>query len=255
MGIRPLKKLPKVSYKFDSRSIWLGIFVILIISFSFWLIAILTNSKLFKVKEVKYNITLEKDLRGLIEKYALGRQLSAIDIKAIYAQVFKAHPEYKEIYVLKEFPCAVKIEIKLRRPFAQLKAKGFCGIDRQGVIITDMASKPFPGLIAIEISELPISFSRGSRIKDNRLDFAFYLTERIKKHPALKNLTVTFINSISLQSAYFMLNDTRIIIGIGEVERKLGILEQVLKEQLKGNISSAEYIDLRYQRVYLGIKR
>jgi cell division septal protein FtsQ len=255
MDIKPLKKLPKVSYKFDTKSTWLGFFIILIISFSFWLIAILSNSSLFEVKEVKCNIALEPSLKGLIDRYALGRQLFTVDIKAVYAQVFKAHPEYKEINILREFPSTLRIKIKLRRPFAQLKVGGFYCIDRQGFIISNMMVEPLGRLVTVEITELPFKFLRGSLIKDNRLDFAFYLMERIKKYPTLKNLPVTLINSVSLQSAYFVLNNTKIIVGIGEIERKLGILEHVLKEQLKNNISSAEYIDLRYQKVYLGIKR
>lgn len=255
MDIHTPKKLVKINYKFDGKSIWLGLFLILAISFCFWLIAILNNASLFKIKDVRYNIVVEDNLRTWVNRYALGRRLCAIDIKAIHTQFSKAHPEYKAIYVIREFPSTLKIEIELRRPFAQLKARGFYCIDRQGIVITDEAAEPFRGLVAVELTERAVLLKRGSLIRDKRLNFAFNLIEMLKKHPFFKKLPLRFVNVISQDTAYFVVGETRVIVGTADIEHKLSVLQNLLRQQLGNDITSAEYIDLRYQKVYLGIKR
>jgi cell division septal protein FtsQ len=250
-----LKKQEKNNPKFDARAIWIGFFITVVLFFLFCLVSAINSSPSFRVKKIKSNIVFEEKLKQWLDKYVLGQQLSKIDIRTIYAQIFKAHPEYKEIYVLREFPDAINIEVRLRRPFAQLKLKGFYLIDRYGVIISDASPEPFKKAVPLEITQGNISAARGNIIKDRRLDFAFGLMEKIRKRPFFKKIPLASINTVSLACASFVIADTRIIIGNGDIEHKLNILEEVIKRQLNNNISLAEYIDLRYQEVVIGRRR
>jgi cell division septal protein FtsQ len=239
----------------EAKSAWKGFFSIAL----FILLASLTigfyTSRSFRVKEIKSNIALQVNLKNAIERYALNKQLFSVDIEKIYNYIIKNHPEYKEVYISREFPSCLKIEINLRTPFAQIKAKRFYLIAKDGVVISDGSPDAFGGFIPIEISNVNIILPRGSLVKDKRLKLAFDLIGKLRNSSFFKKIPLSLINVASPEVAYFIIQDTKIIIGANELDKKLNILEQVIKEQLQNNISGAEYIDLRYEKVYLGIKR
>lgn len=255
MNISRLKNLRKVNYRLNSKAIWIGFFLVGILACFLFLEKSLYCYRGFKVKEIRCNIELDVNLKALIKNYALGRQLFNVDIKKVYHQIARSHPEYKEIHILREFPASLKIEVKLRKPFAQIKAKGFYLIDREGVIVSDASYEPFSAFIPIEITDRNIYLQRGSLIKDERLTLAFNLIKEFRNSKFLRKIPVILINTTSPQATYFVIYDTKVIIGMNDFDKKLSILEHVIIRQLKNDISSSEYIDLRYQKIYLGIKR
>jgi hypothetical protein len=209
------------------------------------------TSNIFRITQIKSNIELDKNLIKEIR----NTPLLNLDMKKIYSQIFRSHPEYKEIYISREFPSSLKIEVYKRKPFAQLKARGFYLVDRQGVIISDAVGDSFPNIMVIEIADYNIRLSRASRIRDLRLELAFNLMEELKKKNLFCKLPINLINVTNPQAIYFIIGDTRVVVGRGDFGRKLYILDNLLKEKLKGDLSLVDYIDLRYNKVYLGYKR
>ncbi|MEI8349700.1 MAG: cell division protein FtsQ/DivIB [Candidatus Omnitrophota bacterium] len=244
------KKSGKVSSQFNPFFAWIGASLVLIVLALFCAIRILA-SNFFIVRQVRANITIEESIKTRL----LGVSLFHLPAKNIYTYIRTIHPEYKEIHITKEFPSAVRIDIKTRKPFAQLTSQGFCLIDREGVITSDPSSRAFQNIILLEVADYHFRLRRGMRLKDPRLTAAVILSDELNKHKVFRKFPVTAINTTQPQSFYFMMGDTKVIIGKEEFSRKLYILENLLKEQLRGDLSLVEYIDLRYRKAYVGYRR
>ncbi|MEM7816671.1 MAG: cell division protein FtsQ/DivIB, partial [Candidatus Aenigmatarchaeota archaeon] len=92
-------------------------------------------------------------------------------------------------------------------------------------------------------------------VNDSRLELAFNLIENISKKKFFEQFKIKLINVTVPSSTYIVIDNTEIIIGNNNIGQKLEILERILEEKLNRDISLVKYIDLRYRRVYLGIKR
>jgi len=244
------KKSEKVSSQFNPFFAWIGaglIFIALLLFFGIRMLA----SSIFTVRHVHANVPLEESIVMRLR----GVSLFHLPAKNIYAYVRAIHPEYKEIHITKEFPSAVRIDVKTRKPFAQLTSQGFCLIDKEGVITSDPSSQPFQNIIILEVADYHFRLRRGMRLKDTRLSAAIFLYDELNRHKLFKKFSVATINTTQPQSLYFMMGDTKVIIGKDEFSRKLYILENLLKEQLKNDLSLVEYIDLRYKKAYVGYRR
>lgn len=63
------------------------------------------------------------------------------------------------------------------------------------------------------------------------------------------------INATSLAALYFVVEDTKIIVGKDSFGRKLSILDELYEKTLKSDFSSVKYIDLRHKKAYVGYER
>jgi cell division septal protein FtsQ len=229
----------------------MGLFSIFIVFLLFYLGKIVYSSEFFTIETIKSNLELDADLR----KNIVGKSIFALDTKELCLQILKNHPEYRGVYILKEFPSSLRIEIKTRKPFAQFKGDRFYPIDRHGTVVSDGLTTPFINLIPIEFSGHSHYIKKGSKIKDIRLELAFNILEQLIKKKFLKRFNIKLINVTSPEAAYFVIDNTNIIIGRENPEQKLNVLEDLLREKLKYDISLVKYIDLRYKKAYLGLKR
>jgi len=261
------RKLKQFNFRMNSKVGWWAslIFCCLIISFGLGY-AIYTAS-VFKVKEgdLKTNMALGRGLREKIE----GRSLFSLDIKAIAEGLIKTHPEYKEIYVYREFPSSIVVEAIKRIPFAQIKDKRYYPIDHEAVIVSQGEFKPLEGLIPLEIGEYRRSLGKGSKIKSKSLEQAFNLIEALEDGELLKgNNRIERINASQLEAIYFIFiqkdsqeqersldQGIKVIVGKGDFRRKLKLFENLINQELKGKLFSVNYIDLRFKRVYMDYKR
>ncbi|MFA5008651.1 MAG: cell division protein FtsQ/DivIB [Candidatus Omnitrophota bacterium] len=248
---RILKKLEKVKNSFQPEYLGVGAVLLLALIFILYSGSLMYRSGFFRVREVHSNVAIEPVLKN----YILNKSLFKLDIGKIYAFLSRRHPEYKKIQILKEFPSALKINIIQRKPFAQLFLKGFYILDREGVVISANEFNSAQQLTVIEMGKDNVTLSKGVCITDKRLELAYELIEVIKTKKFLGKFSIKTINVAFPESTYFVANDTRIIIGSTDFERKLYILENLLNEKLSGNIASVEYIDLRYKKAYVGYKR
>jgi cell division septal protein FtsQ len=239
--------------KVTSVFLWKVIVSVLFVSlFIFSLYKYFYTSSLFLIKNVYSN---EKIIIEDLKKNIKKESLLTLDTNALHRKLLNRYPEYSQITILKIFPSSLKIEVKKREPFSQWKNKKFYLLDREGVAISEGRNTPFPNLILIEIDDYKYSLKKGSKIKDERLVKAFSLIDELKKRKFFDSFSITLINPTNLQSLYFVLNGIKIIVGISEFERKIYLLENLLKRKLKDKLHTVKYIDLRYKKIYLGFKR
>jgi cell division septal protein FtsQ len=232
------------------RFLFLG-FVLLFFAFALYYL-IKKIPSFFIIENVEVNEKIEEDLKEKIK----GKSLLTINLQEIRKSILKDHPEYKDVFILKKFPFTLKIEIVKRTPFAQWKAKEYFLLDEEGRIIYGPSNKPFFNFIPIEINDYKRSLRKGKKIKDKRLFCAFALIKEIKKREFFNRFPITLVNPTKLSSFYFIMKGIKIILGEGDLTKKIDLLETLLRrEELKGNLARIKYIDLRYDKVYLGFKR
>ena len=261
------RKFKQFNFKVNPKVGWWSSLIfcclILIIGLGY---AIYTAS-VFKIKEgdIRSNMPLS---RGLTERIR-GKSLFSLDIKSISSNLLKIHPEYKEIYVYREFPSSVVVEVTKRIPFAQIKDKGYYPVDKEAVIIDEGNLKPLDGLIPLEIGEYKRSLKKGSNIKSEQLEYAFNLIDALRDEGFLEGKhQVKSINSSHLEAVYFIFaqessqgqdwslgEGIKIIVGKGDFGRKVKLFKDLINQELKDKMSSVNYIDLRFKRVYMDFKR
>jgi len=225
------------------------------------------TASIFKVRnsDIKTNMPLGRGLREKIK----GKSLFSLDIKEIAEGLIKTYPEYKEIYVYREFPSSIVVEAIKRIPFAQINDKRYYPIDKEAVIVGEGEFKPLEGLISLEIGEYRRSLGKGSKIKSENLEQAFNLIEALEDGEFLKgDNRIELINASHLEAIYFIFiqkdsqeqeqsldQGIKVIVGKGDFRRKLKLLQNLINQELKGKLFSVNYIDLRFKRVYMDYKR
>jgi len=266
MARKKRKKLKQFDFKVSPKFIWGGsIFLAALILLSL-LGYLIYTCPVFKIKEnnIKSDLPLSLVLKQKIE----GQSIFKLNIKDIASRLIDEYPEYKGVYVLREFPSTLLIKAQKRKPFAQLKERRFYLIDKEATIISNGLKEPQPGIIPIEISDYDRFLRKGKVVEDIRLAYAFELIDALGEQDFFDPTKVELINATQADALYFMIpgeafggkenwqkKDIRVIIGKDNFAKKIMHLKEVIGQQIQDKISSVEYIDLRYKKVYVGFRR
>lgn len=252
-------RLPPVIVKAGVSLIFIGI-IIVISGYA------LSRSELFKIKteDIKSNLPLSKSLVDTIK----GKSLFTVGISSISRHLAKEYPEYKAIYVLRSFPSFLIIRGEKRVFFAQVKAKSYYPIDKEGVLLTDGSDQPYENLVIVELDSYSQFFEKGFKIKDKNLSYAFKLIEALKAEDFMNDYLVKSINSANPLTLYFIINrensennlnlsdnDVKIIIGDSNFKDKIKNLKDIIDKELKNTFHLVKYIDLRFKKVYIEFRR
>jgi cell division septal protein FtsQ len=216
-----------------------------------YLSSVISTSKFFTVRSVKTDVEITPE----IENMMLGKSLFKVNTKGIYNAVTAMYPEYKNVHIIKQFPSQVRIEVNMRKPVAQIKGDLYYRIDKEGYILDDGQDTRYSKLIPIEIARYNRGLKKGSQISDERLTKALELIKLIKKSTLPDKYIIDLVNPTSLAALYFVVDNTKVILGKGNFDKKLKIFNNLLKEKFNDNLSSVEYVDLRYKKVYVGYRR
>ncbi len=266
MARKKRKKFKKLDLKMSPKLMWRGgIFLAGLIILSALGYAIYVSS-VFVVEEG--DIKSDLPLSAVLKQKIKGESLFSLDIDEISSRLIKEYPEYKGIYVLRQFPSSLVIRAQKRRPFAQLKGKRYYLIDKEAMVISNGLRESQPGIIPIEISDYDSFLMKGKIIDDKRLGYAFELMKALRRQDFLSLSAIELINATQPDALYFMVSgesfgadsswrrkDIKVIIGKDEFNRKLEHLKEVISQRIQDKISSVEYIDLRYKKVYVGFRR
>lgn len=260
---RSITNISRFNFRLHPKIVGFTAVFLVFLSVLAYLGKIIYTSDIFRVKEVKTNVELDKRLIEMVK----GKSLFTLDIQKVYSQICKYCPEYKEVRVLREFPSVLRINVCLRKPFAQLRAREFFAVDREGYVMTFGQEEKIPYLIPIDIGSNNNSLKQKMFVSDEKLEDAFKLIEALKAKGFLDRFAVNFINASSLDAMYFLISEQgsnqdiklqseiKVIIGEDNFERKLSVFNNLLKEQLNDNFASVQYVDLRYKKVYLGFRK
>lgn len=267
MGRKRRRKLKQFNFRINPKIGWWSSLIFCCLVLLFGLGYAIYTADVFKIKEADIRSDIPLD-RGLIEKIK-EESLFGLDIESIASRLIKAHPEYKEIYVYREFPSSLVVESVKRIPFAQIKGRRYYPVDREAVITGEGQTEPLDGLVPLEIGAYRYGFSKGGNIDSEELEYAFNLVGALGDAGFLNgNSRIKLINSSRLEAIYFIFSESgsreqdwplgqgiKVIVGKGDFRRKLKLFRNLLDQELKDKISSVNYIDLRFKRVYMDFKR
>lgn len=245
------KRFKKIDIKENFKIIQMGIFLIFLILFLVYFTKTINESPLFRVQTVNASA----DLQSLLSGAVMNKSLFTIDTKKIAVYIEKNNPEYKDIRVIRDFPSSLKIEFNRRKPVAQILVDKFYLIDDLNIVISDGSTDAYPGLTIIQIDNCKQKVAKGSFVKDRRLGLAFSLLRELQRKGIPQKFPVPLVNATTPSLLYFIIENVKIIIGPGDFERKIFILENIISNRLHDNFSSLDYIDLRYKKSYLGFKK
>ena len=229
----------------------MSIFIIVGIAGLVYLADTIYKSDIFNVKRIHTNI----ELKDAVKNDIAGTSLFNLNTKKILNGILNEHPEYKEVHVIKEFPSSVRIEIVKRVAIAQIKGERYYSIDSEGVVIDDGQRRPLKDLIPIEIADFNRRLKKGQRIADERLKYAFDVIEGLEREGFLEKFNVKVINATALPVLYFVMDGAKIIIGKDDIMKRFDILKNLAQKTLRSKFSSVDYVDLRYNKVYVGYRR
>lgn len=261
------RRSKQFNFKLDSKLTWWGSLIFCCLILLAGLGYAIYTSSIFKINGGDIKDSRHLLSRGLKIRIK-NKSLFSLDIKSISSSLLKAYPEYKEIYVYREFPSSVIIEATKRIPFAQIKDKKFYPVDKEAIILSEGEIRPLEDLIPLEVSDYSDRLKTGSNIKGKKLEYAFDLIDALGDEGLFDQGQVNLINTSSLEAVYFifvqkgidtqnasMKEGTKVIVGKGDFRRKLKLLKDLIDHELKDKMFSLKYIDLRFKKVYMDFER
>lgn len=205
----------------------------------------------FAITHVDTGPTMSESLKKDIMRMVKGVPLFSFDIQSARRKLMDAHLEVKELNIIKKFPATLKIEIQKRTPLFQLKDKAYFIVGEDFKVI-DTQSYPQENLVIVEAGSINRNIKKGITLRDARIIKAGKLIVTLNK---FDNFAPEIILAHNEESISFITHDTTIILGDGDFERKLNILNSLLREKFNNDFSRLRYVDLRYSKVYIGKKR
>ena len=245
------KKRRKNNFKIrlNPKFVTWSIVLIFVTGLLFFVYDKLTRSVYFKIEEVSSNAPVSDFIKQTLK----GKSIFKTDLKKAQRLVRNNYPEYKRILIIKEFPNKIRIDIQKRRPVAQIKFGKFYNIDKEAMVLDNghLRNKKF---LTIECG-LKIKPRKGQHLRIPAVIKALILLKKLRVLGFFDRWRIDKINCAHLETISFYLNGVKVIVGDTDYQHTLGVLDKLLSQRFKGNLSSLLYIDLRYKRPYIGYKR
>lgn len=253
-------------FRIDAKVIWITAVVLIFILALVFIGKLVYNLDAFIVTRTSIvsNVSLPPSVYSKIE----GKSLFKINSADIRRRLLRERREYRDVDVNKVFPSRIVIKVKKRIPLAQVKARRFYTIDKEGVILSSPVKNQDPDLITIELSERRFKLDKGGRINTKDLTLALELIEALNSEGLNDRLTIKSINSSQAEAMYFLISrsdisgieessghEIKITVGRDNLVKKLRVLKNLIDQELKDKASLVEYIDLRHKKVYVGFDR
>lgn len=211
----------------------------------------LINSSFFKIRNIEISRNGNGGLKKEIVKMVENKSILTLNLQRTRSQLLSSHLEIKELRIIKIFPDSLKIEVIKRIPLCQVKSDKYYIVDKDLLVIEESEHQK-EDLIVVEIGKMRRKIKKGDFIDDKRVIKVSELIDILDKFPAF---TPSIILARSLDSFSMVVDGTKVILGDSDFERKLKILDSLVKNKFNRNLSLLRYVDLRYSKVYIGRKR
>ncbi|HEC91985.1 MAG TPA: hypothetical protein ENI51_03165 [Candidatus Atribacteria bacterium] len=134
------------------------------------------------------------------------------------------------------------------RPLFNLKCENRLAVvgEKNKVIAENVSYKD---LITVDVGRCSYCLKKGSVLQDKKITIANELVKLLKKDNILKVDTIVIKKPEFLHLIY---GDTKIILGEKQFQKKLDILNTLIRYKFNNNLDQIKYIDLRYEKVYIG---
>ena len=205
---------------------------------------------LFCVSDIVIRNNYGDNLKKEIIKSVRNKLIFSLDIQSIRIKLLHLYPELKKINIVKKFPSTLEIEIEKRIPFFQIESDKYYILDKDFKVIEERRF-PEKDLIVVKTGNMEDRLRKGAFISDSRVRNSAQLIEVLSKFDIF---LPEVILAKSTKSILFVSHGTKIILGEGDFERKLTVLESLLKNKFNNDLSLLRYVDLRYSKVYIGKK-
>ncbi|MDD5617572.1 MAG: cell division protein FtsQ/DivIB [Candidatus Omnitrophica bacterium] len=234
--------------------------------FSFWLVILgirsyIGNTSYFKIKRIILSGIDDKNLAQNISRVFLYDNILILDLKKVREELKITNPQFYEVDVVKNFPDQITINVIVRRPVTQVRHKGFFLVDSEGVVVSDMSTRPLNEPIIISGLKGISSLSFGKKIqwfgfksglklmqllKAMKQDFIYFM-------PQLANEKIE-IDLSKYPSFYVYLGKMEVRLYDSDLENKLKLLIKVLPT-LSDRMQEIRYIDLRFAEPAVSFKK
>jgi len=189
-----------------------------------------------------------------LSKTGFGQNIFKFNISSARDKALKAHPELKEMWIVREFPNRLTLKIEPRVPVAQVGEKSFFLTDQEGVVLTqeqDFIRDDLPIVTGVGWR----IFRKVGQVEDSsRMKGALRLLEAFKQTFFLDNHTLTKIDVSDYRNVSFFIEDgLEVKIGHSNFEERLESLDNTLLS-MEIEKDRIKYIDLRFDDVVLGTK-
>lgn len=202
----------------------------------------------FRIKNIELTPFEKASLRRDMEHSLKGNSIFSVDLDKLRNKMLSVYPEFRDVRVYKQFPDTIKVVLEKRRPFFQIKCAEYYVIDRQFRLMS-IKNKVTEDLPVVDGRSLDVDLSPDGTVKEFRFKEAGNLLMALDE---FEKFSPKLILAETHDNIAFFIDDTKIIIGSNDFEKKLKVLNSLAEGQLHYDFSSLKYIDLRYSKVYIG---
>jgi cell division septal protein FtsQ len=208
----------------------------------------------FNIRSIDIDPSLQfidkRDVKNLV-----GKNIFAINLKAIEHKLSYKYPQASQLKVTKRFPDQISVIAKQRMPIAQIQIQDKTVIiDEEGVILAleNEKNKNLMNIVGAKLKNPKLVL--GLPLRGTNLWMALKIIKSFKENSSLTKYSISEINVENLSKIYFTLdNNLEIIVDRDKVAQKMRVLGVILsQEQL--DFKHVKYVDLRFKEPVIGKK-
>ncbi|MFA5090145.1 MAG: hypothetical protein WC510_03785 [Candidatus Omnitrophota bacterium] len=236
---------------------------VLILLFLWYAAGIARRNPYFTVKEVICN---EED-RNINFTYLTGRNIFSIDLGKESRYIAQLYPAYKRVRLVRLLPNRIFVEFSRRQPVACLRLHRYFYIDEEMVLFEPGPEGPASGITLITGLEGGLSkANNGSRCGLKELKAALDIIKESKKDKILSGYPIKMVNLSNPASVSYFISlpqaagQAAVVPSVLEVRipqddigKRISILAGLFA-QLKNDLSSIKYIDMRFKEPAIKFK-
>ncbi|MBI3990572.1 MAG: FtsQ-type POTRA domain-containing protein [Candidatus Omnitrophica bacterium] len=179
-------------------------------------------------------------------EWIIGRNIFYLDLKYVSDKLQKGHPEISEARVIRRFPNEIVIELKLKRPLAQVRAGRHYLIGDGGVVLppggSDLPYQNLPYILGTNVK--PARLRVGERLQNTERIFKFIQVTQGKRLPPGCVITALDLSNPK-EVTFFTSQAIEVRVGEDGFEDKLSRFVLLWPELIKEK-PAPQRIDLRY---------
>ncbi|MDD5496256.1 MAG: cell division protein FtsQ/DivIB [Candidatus Omnitrophica bacterium] len=226
-----------------------AVFILVLI---FLVKAFLGGSSYFDLKQVEVNGLSEMEPSNRVNVEILdayrGKNIFKINLKTLASYLQGRYPNAKHVTVMRDLPDKLSVSFYFRKPVALLSDAGYCPVDDEGFIVSNLdpsAVKDLPS-----ISGVYTGLNTRS-IESRNLKSALELLKEIKKARYMSRYKISRIDAGDPKAMSFYINELEIRIGNENLKERLERFRKLLKDPRLA-IDRVRYVDLRFDDVVIG---
>ncbi len=210
----------------------------------------ITHSRYFNITQVEIKNDFHLSGKEALEFCRIDKNTNIflIDLHKLRQDLLKFHPGFKQVVITRVLPNKLEINIKKRKPVAQIKSARYFLVDETYFILPQVRNFPEADLPIIQgIDIKPARLKVGQIFKNESLKEAIALIQAISTYTELKRQRLISVDVSDINNIFFILGDNiEIKLGDKNYARRLELLDKIISD-LSRNFNQIDYIDLRFR--------